>query len=66
MFIKGQDVKLAGINGKGKNRIRENGDVWTVAIVEKDSIMVESKVNSDCARWVMLHNDPVMKIIQGE
>ena len=64
-FIKGQDVKLDGINGKGKNRIRENGDTWKVIGMDQDALLVESKKNPDCARWVLFQNDPVMKIVEG-
>ena len=38
MSLLGKRIKLKGITAKGKNRIREHGDTWTV-LAETDRVL---------------------------
>jgi len=46
------EVRLQGISGKGRNRVREHGEVWKVLEVDKDCLLVQSLRNSNYVRWV--------------
>ena len=69
----GKTVKLAGITRHGKNRIHEKGAEWKVSDVrEKVSfntpapgpfMLLVSQSSSD-ARWVSLHSDPNVEIVE--
>jgi hypothetical protein len=53
-------VKLTGISGHGRNRIREQGQVWvqhhTTSPLRSDSVLLKSIKTGDL-RWVRWHND---------
>jgi len=74
MFIsEGNHLKLAGITRHGKNRIRENGDLWEVNTVDgRDSSLLTTKV---CVaplkesrrgewRWIDVPRDEHMEILE--
>lgn len=58
-------VMLAGISGKGKNRIREHGDTWILLKEDNEAILVQSQKNSKYVRWVQKTNDDHM-VIKGD
>ena len=39
----GQWIRLKGISGHGKNRIREHGDLWLVVHVDTNKVMLRSR-----------------------
>ena len=39
----GQWIRLKGISGHGKNRIREHGDIWLVVHVDTNKVMLRSR-----------------------
>ena len=66
----GDRVKLTGLTKHGKNRVREQGDMWTIAevkvmshnsgFVPKGTKIVLLNANSDPLkhwRWVEVNND---------
>jgi hypothetical protein len=64
-------VKLSGVSRHGKNRIRENGELWKVMTVDgQDSSILTTKVcvapldteRSENWRWVDIPNDEHMEI----
>ena len=67
----GRWVRLKGISGHGKNRIREHGDVWLVQMVWINKIMLRSKdltfkSGKDMifdGRWVNIPTDKNFEII---
>ncbi len=67
----GRWVRLKGISGHGKNRIREHGDVWLVQMVWTNKIMLRSKdltfkSGKDMifdGRWVNIPTDKNFEII---
>ena len=67
----GKWVRLKGISGHGKNRIREHGDVWLVQTVWINKIMLRSKdltfkSGKDMifdGRWVSIPIDKNFEII---
>ncbi len=74
MFIaEGNHLRLAGITRHGKNRIRENGDMWEVNVVDgRDSSLLTTKV---CVaplkasrggewRWIDVPRDEHMEILE--
>ena len=74
MFIaEGNHLRLAGITRHGKNRIRENGDMWEVNTVDgRDSSLLITKV---CVaplkesrrgewRWIDVPRDEHMEILE--
>ena len=74
MFIaEGNHLKLAGITRHGKNRIRENGDMWEVNTVDgRDSSLLTTKI---CVaplkesrrgewRWIDVPCDEHMEILE--
>ena len=70
-------VRVKGVSGKGKNRVREHGDVWQVIgktshavcrqgqpsflVVPKGKEWIESCIGH-WWRWVSLKNDPDFSI----
>jgi len=63
----GKKVKLVGKSRHGKNRVREQGELWQV-VNEKSNInfrtnapgpflLIQSE-SSDNIRWVSIHGDP--------
>ena len=69
----GNLMKLAGKTRHGKNRIRENGDMWRVITVDGgDSSILTTKVcvrpmnleRRDEWRWIDLPSDEHMEIIE--
>ena len=67
----GKWVRLKGISGHGKNRIREHGDVWMVMTADGNRIMLRSikktfKSGKDMifdGRWIDLPTDKNFEII---
>ena len=69
----GNLMKLAGKTRHGKNRIRENGDMWRVITVDGgDSSILTTKVcvrpmnleRRDEWRWIDLPGDEHMEIVE--
>ena len=69
----GNLMKLAGKTRHGKNRIRENGDMWRVISVDGgDSSILTTKVcvrpmdleRRDEWRWIDLPSDEHMEIVE--
>ena len=69
----GNLMRLAGKTRHGKNRIRENGDMWRVITVDGgDSSILTTKVcvrpmnleRRDEWRWIDLPSDEHMEIIE--
>lgn len=56
-------VTVKGKSLKGKNRIREHGEIWKVISEQSNKILIESFKNSNNCRWVDLKNDSDMEII---
>ena len=77
MSLLGKRIQLVGISQKGKNRIREQGPIWTV-FAETNTVLFspnekgpwlfvspEGKTHSDKAsRWIRLYDDKDFSIIQ--
>lgn len=60
-------MKTATLKGKtlkGKNRIREHGNVWKIILEKDDSICVESLKNPNMCRWIDIKNDVDMEIVE--
>ena len=69
----GNLMRLAGKTRHGKNRVRENGDMWRVITVDGgDSSILTTKVcvrpmnleRRDEWRWIDLPSDEHMEIIE--
>ena len=69
----GNLMRLAGKTRHGKNRIRENGDMWRVITVDGgDSSILTTKVcvrpmnleRRDEWRWIDLPSDEHMEIVE--
>ena len=67
----GDAVRLSGKTRHGKNRIRENGDMWEVIIIDgKESSVVSTKIcvvpmaegRRENWRWLDLPEDEHMEI----
>lgn len=56
-------VTVKGKSLKGKNRIREHGEIWKVISEQSNKILIESFKNSNNCRWVDFKNDSDMEII---
>ena len=70
MTLLGKQIQLKGISQKGKNRIRENGDRWTV-LAETDRVLFSPneqgpwlyispkgfEKNDGAARWIRATED---------
>ena len=65
-------VRLKGISGHGKNRIREHGDVWMVVSHNNNKVMLRSskktfKVAGEMhfdGRWIGLPTDKNFEIVE--
>ncbi len=64
----GDLVRLSGVSRHGKNRIRENGDMWRVLNVKDNSICVRPVLleRRENWRWVDLSNDEHMEIVSSD
>ena len=69
----GNKIKLAGVTRHGKNRIRENGEIWEVITVDgDDSSILPIKVcvvpceesHRENWRWVDISGDQHMEIVE--
>ena len=69
----GNKIKLAGVTRHGKNRIRENGEIWEVITVDGDdySILPTQVCVVPCEeshrenwRWVDISGDQHMEIVE--
>lgn len=60
----GEFVVVEGISQKGKNRVREHGQVWKVRKVDENKIMLESTDGKENWRWVDNLNDPDFELIR--
>jgi len=56
-------VRLQGISLKGKNRIREHGEIWDIIQQDKDCLLIQSQINYNYVRWIKEKNDPHFVII---
>lgn len=65
-------IKLTPISNKGKNRIQELGDQWTILKIQdkvlfsSDSgpwLLIEPISNPDKPRWIHQDNDQDFKIV---
>jgi len=70
-FFVGDEVRLKGVNRHGKNRIRENGDMWEVINVDgQDSSILPTKIcvqpNTGTGnwRWIDLPEDSDVEIVE--
>ena len=70
-FFAGDIIKLSGKTRHGKNRIRENGDMWEVITVDGgESSVLPTKVcavplsGSGNWRWIDLVDDRDMVIVE--
>lgn len=65
MDKRSMQVKLKGKSLKGKNRIREHGEIWDVLVIDRE-MLLESLDKKD-KRWVEQEDDKDFEIIsQGE
>ena len=75
MNLLGKTIQLRGISQKGKNRVRELGDRWTV-FAETDKVLfnptkgdwlfvspVGQDQNSKASRWVRANDDVDFNVI---
>ena len=67
----GDAVRLSGKNRHGKNRIRENGDMWEIITVDGgDSSILPTKIcvtplsGTGNWRWIDLSDDRDMIIVE--
>ena len=78
MTLLGKTIQLKGLSQKGKNRIRDLGDRWTVLAETETVLFAPNKVgpwlfetpvgqnqNSKASRWVRLTDDTDFVIIAG-
>lgn len=47
----GQTIKVRGLSQKGKNRIREHGNVWTIIQISETV-----RFSSDIGPWLLLRS----------
>lgn len=78
MSLLGKKIQLKGITQKGKNRVREHGDQWTV-LAETDVVLfspnqhgpwlfvspVGCDQNHKASRWVRVSGDTDFTVIAG-
>jgi len=71
MTLLGKNIQLRGVSQKGKNRVREHGDRWTV-LAETDEILFAPGVtgpflfitpkgkqhDDNGSRWIKANDDP--------
>lgn len=76
MSLLGKDIKLKGLSQKGKNRVRDHGDLWTV-LAETDSVLFAPSTkgpwlfiapkgfgqNDKASRWLRADGDPDFTVI---
>jgi hypothetical protein len=70
----GKWIRLKGISGHGKNRIREHGDIWLVDMIIEDKAMLRSRHMTFKAggemhfdgRWINIPVDKNFEIIESE
>jgi hypothetical protein len=76
MSLLGKIIKLHGITQKGKNRVREHGNEWTV-FAETERVLfspdkkgpwlfiapIGQTQDSKASRWVHQNNDPDFKLV---
>ena len=68
----GQWIRLKGISGHGKNRIREQGDIWLVVHVDGSKVMLRSRHKTFKAggemfhdgRWISTSTDKNFEIVE--
>tara|TARA_Y100000817_G_scaffold282916_1_gene248520 strand:- start:15 stop:257 length:243 start_codon:yes stop_codon:yes gene_type:complete len=68
----GQWIRLKGISGHGKNRIREHGDLWFVIHVDGNSARLRSRHETfKCGgelwhdgRWIDFPTDKNFEIVE--
>lgn len=60
MFKKNDKVFLTGKTGHGKNRVREQGNPWTVDRVQSSKILINKDTNW---KWIDLPADRDYEII---
>ena len=68
----GQWIRLKGISGHGKNRIREHGDIWLVVHVDGSKVMLRSRHKTFKAggemfhdgRWISTSTDKNFEIVE--
>ena len=68
----GQWIRLKGISGHGKNRIREHGDIWLVVHVDTNKVMLRSRNKTfKCGgelwhdgRWIVNGIDKNFKVVE--
>ena len=78
MTLLGKTIQLKGLSQKGKNRIRDLGDRWTVLAETETVLFAPNKSgpwlflcpegqnqNSKASRWVRLTDDTDFEIIAG-
>ena len=70
-FFVGNHLMLRGITRHGKNRIRENGDMWEILAVDgQNSSILATKVSlmplsgTGNWRWVDVPDDRDMEIVE--
>ena len=73
-----QWIKLKGLTGHGKNRIREHGEDWKIKAMREGSLMLQSKNETfkvgtgakafmvPDGRWIKIHDDQNFEIINEE
>ena len=67
----GKWIRLKGISGHGKNRIREHGDLWLVVHVDVNKVMLQSRNKTFKAgdemhhdgRWIEQGVDKNFKVV---
>ncbi len=68
----GKWIRLKGISGHGKNRIREHGDIWLVVFVDGSKVMLRSrhktfKIGGEFhhdGRWISSSTDKNFEIVK--
>ena len=53
----GKKLKLSGKSRHGKNRVREQGELWEVIGEREDMSLLQSLDGNNHIRWVSLRND---------
>lgn len=76
MALLGKTIQLKGISQKGKNRVREHGDRWTV-LAETDRVLFAANIpgpwlfiaplgmgqDDKASRWVRAHGDTDFTVV---
>lgn len=74
MKLLGKEIRLAGVSQRGKNRIREHGELWLV-LAETEHVLFNpgpgpwifiaphgKTMNDKASRWIHLNDDIDFKI----